>query len=340
MVGVLHLMTHDADLQAVRTSQALSRVTSEMEVTVRKIGGGGYYRDAVQAALSLRFGRGKLFDVIHAFDLSSLAAACCAPSAVVYGPSQPPGGSIPWLRAAMVYKNATAIATSAAMKAAMIRGNIPASRCEVIAPIMDSDHTPSLSRQATRSLLGIEPQDRVILTPGESVRSAAHALALHVASILHVFDPRYRLLVWGRGSSVGALSRLAAGLRQPGLLIAAESLAIRPLEFEELIPAADIALVTAPRFPAPLPLMLCMSGGLPIVGVATPALREFVADPASVDRVPNPSPRLLAKSIIDLFEEPSRLAHARPIRFDPTRAIQRHIALYRRAAGMARNQAV
>jgi hypothetical protein len=306
------------------------------------IGRGGYYRNAGRAALALRFGRGTLFDIVHAWCVPSVIAACGSPSPIVFSPSQPPTLAPRWLRMAMVYRNGTVIANTDAMKRALIGRGIPAFRCNLIPPAADVTRISSGQRHAIREMLGICDDDHVLLAPGESTRSAGHLLALHTTSILHVLDEKYRLLLWGRGNCASAVARLAGRLRQPRLLIAAEQKLRRHIPFEELLAAADVALVTSTALAPSLPIVQCLAAGLPIVAAENDATRELLGASQTAVIVTQPAPRLLAKATLDLIEDPARAAEMANValddaarRFDPGHATTSFFSLYRQLAGVA-----
>ena len=56
----------------------------------------------------------------------------------------------------------------------------------------------------------------------------------------------------------------------PDALRVAEQRLGRRVEFEELLPAADMVLVTRAGPVATLPIAICMAGALPIVATVTP----------------------------------------------------------------------
>jgi glycosyltransferase involved in cell wall biosynthesis len=343
MVQVLHLMGCQPDLQSERTSQTIRRAAGpDLEITIRMIGRGGYYLNAGRAALALRFGRGILFDIVHAWDEPSVIAACGSPSPIVFSPSRPPTLAPRWLRMAMVYRNGTVIANTHAMKRALIGRGIPAFRCNLIPPAVEVSRISSAQRDSIREVLGISDDDRVVLAPGESTRSAGHLLALHTLSILHVLDERYRLLLWGRGACAGAVARLAGRLRQPRLLIAAEQKLRRHIAFEDLLAAADVALVTSTALAPSLPIVQCLAAGLPIVAAENEATGELLGAGQTAVIVPQPAPRLLAKATLDLIEDPARAAEMANAaladavrRFDPRYATASYFSLYRQLAGVA-----
>jgi glycosyltransferase involved in cell wall biosynthesis len=346
MVQVLHLTSTTADLQSSHTAAAIRRAAdgahSDVHVTTRTIGRGGSYRHAGQAAISLRFGRGILFDVVHAFDARSLLAACAGPSPVVFSPSGPPPIAPAMLAAAMVYRNGTLIANSTALRRRLVAQGVPAPRCDVIPPPVDLGTIPDGRDESLREALGIARDDRIILAPGESTPSTGHGLALHATSILHVLDPRCRLLVWGRGAGLSRLRHLSKSLRQPEVLVVAEARLGRRIAFEQLLGAANLALITASSITPTLPIALCMAAGLPIVAGAAPVTSELLTDGTTASIAPSLKPRSIAQRVLQMIEDPTGASalgrgawSEASRRFDARLRADQFLSLYRQVAGVA-----
>lgn len=339
-------MSTAGSLHAERTSTLIRRfVPDGISITARSLGRGGVYRNVAHAAMSLRFGRGIPFDVIHAFDSSSLLAACAAPSPLVFSAPEFPASVPGWWRRAMVYRNGTAITTTAVHRRRLIAHGIPAPRCDVIPPPLDLQTLSVGPDPELRSSLGFSPEDRIILAPGESNRSAGHLLSLHAISILHVLDPRYRMLIWGRGQTVGRLERLARSFRQPQLLVVAERTIGRRIEFERLVRSADLALIASP-LPPVMATAMCMAAGLPIVSGLSPCCAELLDEGLTASLAPTFAPRLIAQRLLLAIENAetttqlgtyAQLVAGR--RFEPAQAVSRFVSLYRHAAGVSPKRA-
>src|SRR5439155_21530922 len=138
---------------------------------------------------------------------------------------------------------------------------------------------------------------------GESTRGAAHEEAVWACGILNVLDPRYKLLVWGRGERARKAARLGERLHQPHMVKLAEPLLRRELEFEQLLPATDACLVTAKGPVATLPIAICMAAGLPIISTVTYTVAELLEDRHTAVMVPRPAARLLARRLLDLKDD-------------------------------------
>src|SRR5438046_2280923 len=82
---------------------------------------------------------------------------------------------------------------------------------------------------------------------------------LGAAASLGVLDPRYGVIAWGRGAGVPALVHFAHSQKQPDLLIVSQRRLGRAVEFEELLPAADVILATPTGTVATLPVCIGMA---------------------------------------------------------------------------------
>jgi len=188
--------------------------------------------------------------------------------------------------------------------------------------------------------MGFSESDFVVLAPGESTPVANHRAAVHAVSILHVLDRSYRILLWGRGRDAPQMTWLARRLRQPSLVTLADRALGRSVDFEDLLAAADLALVTASAAAPTAPLAVCMAAGLPIAAAESTATSELLHDAKNAALVPS-RPRLLAKRVLELREDrvqATRLGRtaredARR-RFDPVRFVGEYQKLYECAAGI------
>jgi glycosyltransferase involved in cell wall biosynthesis len=147
--------------------------------------------------------------------------------------------------------------------------------------------------------------DIVLLAPGESTSDTAHRSSLWSAAILHFLDERYRLLTWGRGPSVASLTRFAQAGRHEWVLVRAEQQLRRTIDFEQIIPAADAAIVSAEALAPKLPLLICMAAGLPVVAAESAGADEFLKDNVTALIEPRSTPRRLAQRVLDLQSDSS-----------------------------------
>jgi glycosyltransferase involved in cell wall biosynthesis len=236
----------------------------------------------------------------------------------------------------MAVREVHVVTPSDTMRRAFVTRGVPVQRCHLIRPGVEFSKINRRRDPAFRMKLGIGADDYVLLASGESTREANHGLAVWAASILHVLDPRYRLLVWGRGPLIGQLERFARSTRQFNILAVAERALRRAVAFEELLPAADAVLVTATR-PAPtLPVAIAMAAGLPIVAVVSETMAELLEDRHTALMIGRPKPRVLAQRVLDLRADPglqwsiSDMARTEAYEyFSLTRFLNQHRAMYR-----------
>jgi glycosyltransferase involved in cell wall biosynthesis len=215
----------------------------------------------------------------------------------------------------------------------MLRRGAPSERILVICP--PADLAGTAGDRPLRQELGLGETDLVLLAPGESTRAAGHRDALWVASILHVLDPRWRLLIWGRGPDTDLLVRLAAKFHQPALLCVVERKLNRSVAFEELVSAADMVLFAPRAAPQVLPLLMCMAGGLPIVASARGRKVGCLQEGTSAAVVGGNSPKLLAARLLALAADTSARqslaenARQAASQFTPERFVEEYRRLYR-----------
>jgi glycosyltransferase involved in cell wall biosynthesis len=318
MIRVLQLLEQNADFQTRRLVSSLTAgLNGDLLSFATTIGPGGDLRGFWDAASWLA---GERAEVIHAWGIRPLlAAAMFSDARIVYTPSTTTQGKSKW--ADWIGKRRD---IQIVMHCAQSRTNrIPPHKLQLI-PIGIST-PPSFINRKVRAELGITADDFVVLAPGESTRQAEHHLALWTVAILHELHPSWKLLIWGRGELADEISRMAARLGRPRLVLTA-----REKEFEDLPSAADVALVTA-RDAAPLmATALCMAGGLPIV-----ATNSWLADGRNALVVADRAPRTLAQRLLDLRNNAvlaKKLAESAQndaaATWNMTRFLNRHQALY------------
>jgi glycosyltransferase involved in cell wall biosynthesis len=301
MIRILHIHEHEADLETQRGVEALQQgLGAEFSSEMRTIGRGGTWRDVAGGAAALRRERGE-FDLIHAWGGAALTiAALGARAPIVLGTtSGMRAGTVRWLRAVMDYRAVEVICPTSTMQRALLTRGVSPQRCHLIRPGVDFARVKSRRDVELRTRLGFADNERVILGIGESTRAAAHAHAAWAVGILHVADPRQRLLLWGRGPLVQQVRRLALAWKLKNLM------SIWPeAEFEQLTTVADVALVSARGAVSTLPISITMASSLPIVATVTRTVSELLEDRHTALMAPPHNPRLLARRILDLEEEP------------------------------------
>lgn len=338
MVRVLHLRSEPSDEQSRRLSELLAReAPPDIAIERRTIGRGGSYRSLLDATLRLRREL-RRFDVLHVWDALGLSTAR-------------------WLNAPRVVANLTTLANhrpwsspagahwvcSTPYQHALIRDHLRGqARCSLIEPGVTAAEASGSARGTLRAQLGLAEDDRVLLAPGESTREAGHAHAVWVTSMLHIIDPRYKLLIAGTGPYAPAARKMAEALNRPELLRVATDGGVNG----SLLPAADAALFTPTGEPPMLPVIDCMAAGLPIVTTDHPALRGFFTDGKGLLLAEWKKAPAIARRVLELFERhgliESMAAQARAVaagRFGARELVERYLRVYQELAGQVHGAA-
>ena len=341
MIQVLHLLSRSCGPRIAPASGAIRRLNfSGLSIAAHTIGRGGDYSNLVHAAAALRFGRGANFDVVHVWDELAFGAAVAGPLPVVLGAPESGAVAAGWLKTAATYRDIRVVVDTAAARETLCRRGLPRDRCHLAAPAIDLSHFGPPRDPQLRAELGFCGDEYVVLAPGESTLVAHHATALHAISILHVMDGRFRMLIWGRGKCAKPAVTLASKLCQPRLITLAEERLGRAVEPGKLTSVADLALFTGSQNASVQPLACCMAAGLPLVASATRSTLELLEPDRTAIVVP-PAPRLLAESVLHLWENPEsavQLGQAARTdaahRFDAIRLAADYERIYHRAAGL------
>jgi glycosyltransferase involved in cell wall biosynthesis len=303
MPRVLHLSDVLADFSAGHAAASLvQHAVDEFRIESRTIGRGGDYRNPATAVFAMRGEVAGAFDVVHVFSFAALWVALFAGAGrIIFSPVQLlPRRSIRWLAAAMKRRDIRLVCTSETEQRIDVQHGIDPRRCTLIPPGVAVEPAHSRRDPALRQALGLADEDYVLLAPGETTRQAGHREALWATGLLHVLDPRYRLLIWGRGAKVQSCANLAGKLNQARALVMAEQTLGRKIEFAGLLPAAD-AVLFAPGGPTPvLPLALCMGAGLPIVATRAPGFGNLLKDGDNCMLAPQRSSRMLAQRVVEM----------------------------------------
>jgi len=345
MPRLLLLHDHAPTLQTQRAVSALaSRPAPGLEVTLRTLGAGGDDLNPLSAAWRLR-GLAREYDLIHVFGHRPFAPAAFAPfRTILYTPTQTPARPhLRFLLAVAQYRDLHVICPTVTLHRRCVTAGLDPDRCHLIRPGVDFSriHSPRdhARRSPLRAALGFDDSHHVLLLPGESTNNAGHDQAAWAAGILKFLDDRVRLLFWGRGPRAKPLAQLAHQTNQRELITSAEQRLGRRIDFEELLPAADTALVTAIGPVDTLPIAQCMAAALPMVATVTPTVAELLEDRHSAMMCAPGIPRLVARRIVELRADRSLrqklidTARTEAYEFFPqTRFVKEHQALYERVA--------
>jgi glycosyltransferase involved in cell wall biosynthesis len=307
MLGVLHLYPARCDFQTERSVELLSRVSNNgVSKAAMSIGPGGDFTNLPQAIIAMRSSRGPQSHIVHAWGPAELiAAAASSASRIIFSPQSPVNRSwLPWINFVLRRRSVKIVFPSATLRDSFIERGMVGGDCQVIPPGVDLDRLCEPDAHLGADL-GFAESDLVLLAPGESTSEAAHRSSIWSTAILHFLDERYRLLIWGRGPCIESLRRFTRSGRHEKVLVQAEQRLERAIDFEQIIPAANAAIVSAGALAPMLPIFICMAAGLPIVAAKTPATDEFLKDNVTALIEPTSTPRRLAQRVLDLQSDSS-----------------------------------
>lgn len=304
MVRVVHVVDDGADFETQRGVEHLSReLGSGLEARVMSIGGRGTWRNVPAAILGLRNVTDA--DVIHAWGTRALTAAAIGSRVRVLHTATPElrEKSVRWLRAIMEHRDVQVVTSTATQRRMLLTRGIAPDRCHLLRPGVAFNRVRRRRDRDLRTALGFSDHDVVLLAVGESTDPANHRAATWSASILHVLDERYKLLIWGRGEGTSAVRAFPRQQRLPQLMAIAEDRLSRSVEFESLLPAADVVLNTPAAPSSTLPLAICMAAGLPIVSTVTYTVGELLEDRHTALMVSKPVPKAIAQRVLQLRDD-------------------------------------
>ena len=304
MIRVLQILEVDADFQTQRGAAGLARALGAgFHVETRRLGRGGYQNRAA-AVLALR--AEAHFDIVHAWGTAALTTAAMASrKPIVYSPlPEVRRRDVSWTRAVMDYRHVEVVCAGATLRRLHVERGVPLERCHLIRPGVEFGKIRRRRDAALRAKLGFGDGDHVLLAAGESTRAAANTDATWASSILHILDPKYKLLLWGRGEQAAKAKHLGNALGDVRLATLAEP-ALGRVDFEDLLPAADTVLVSSIGATATLPISIAMAAGLPIISTVTYTTSELLEDRHTALMTVPGVPRRLARRVLDLHEDGS-----------------------------------
>lgn len=152
----------------------------------------------------------------------------------------------------------------------------PASRVEVIRNAVDTSRseTPPRLRQELRTEWGVAPHDPVIIQVARLNRLKDHVTALRMMELVTQRLHRARLVLVGDGEERPALEQLARqlGLERQVIFFGERS------DVADILPAADLFLLTSITEGIPLTLIEAMAAGLPCVTTDVGGNGEVLVD--------------------------------------------------------------
>lgn len=305
MRRICHLHATTAGYEAHRTArQLVDRLGEPFAAQVRTVGRGGDHAGFIRGRRALRSGA---WDIVHAWDCPSLMAALLsgAPGLVVTPPADDARRVIRLARAATAHRSVQMVCPTATLHRQAVEQGMAVENCHLIRPGVDFAQVRGRRDRELRRELGFDEQDIVLLAAGESTSAAAHELAVWAMSILRVVHKGYRLLLWGRGPAGDEVARFTAGIGDRTSARFAETHLRRPINFEQLLGAADIVLVTARGAVDTLSIATAMAAGLPIISTATPTASELLEDRHTALMITQPQARQIAQRVVDLRSDTS-----------------------------------
>jgi glycosyltransferase involved in cell wall biosynthesis len=306
MSRVLHLHPARCDFQTARSLDLLvKKLSSEISMAALSFGPGGDFGNPLEAILRLRFAHeARTAQIAHAWGPAELLVAVAAGfPRIIFSPQAKPHQKWwPWINRLVRRRPVEIVCPTAWMRDLFISRGASADRCRVIYPAIDMSRLNGFD-PGLRTRLGLADSDMVLLAPGESAREARHGASLWAAAILNVLDPKWRLLVWGRGPMIGSLEQFARSSKLNGVLINAERRLGEPIDFERIVSVADAALVFSEPAVAVLPVGISMAAGLPVIASETLELREFLQGDINALVEPSTNPRRLAQQTLALSQD-------------------------------------
>jgi len=158
---------------------------------------------------------------------------------------------------------------------------IAESRCGLHEPRIRSPRLSVGDRASLRAALGLSHDDRVALLPGAETRGSGHLHALWAAVLVHVLDPRLHVLSWGAGPAADRVRERARRLGYPSMLRVATDRAPHAT-FDDLLTAADVALVGDGDAPPLVSIAQALADDLPVLLPPTPRFESFRGHPRAV----------------------------------------------------------
>ena len=311
MPRVLHLLSLAADAQTRRVQATLAdRLGTEFPGDTRTLGPGGDHRHAAGAAAAVRQSDA---DVVVAWGTPALLAAAMAgrQRPVLFAPDHYLGPKpLRWVRTLLDWAGGHMVCPTDAQRRAAVTRGVPDDRCHVVRPGVDFGRVRQAvaNRQQLRAELGLTDDDRVLVAPGESSWAAGHERAVWTCGILHILDPRYKIVIQGRGVRAAAAVHLAGKLKQAGMMVNAEARLRRPIPADDLVAVADAAVLAPTGVVPTLPILSAMAAGVPCVSVVTYATSELLEDRHTALMVGTDAPKPFGRRIMDVAADPALAA--------------------------------
>lgn len=303
MTRVLHLRDAVADYETELGSEQLTRGGAGV---VHTLGRGGEYSNPFMAVLKLRKEVAD-FDLIHAWGEQALTlAALATKKKVIYSPTRFPNlNARRWLRATVGVRDVQIVCPTDTMRRSLVQTGVPIERCHLVRPGLEFSRLHKRRNEQLRKELNLAKDDVVIIPCGEHTEGSGHHLGILSGTVLHVYNPKYKLLMWGRGNK-HELERRFCSLMLPNKYITfATDKFGNSFTYEQLLSAADLVFVTADAPVPTLTMAITMASTVPIVATVSRTVSELLEDRHNCLMVTQPRARLVAKKSLDILEDKS-----------------------------------
>jgi glycosyltransferase involved in cell wall biosynthesis len=308
MIRVLHLLDRHPDYSSQTAVAQLTREPSSADIIT--VGRGGTYTNPWIGTLRLRQ-RGAPCDLIHAWGMQPLTTAALGSNRpIVFSPNRYPTSSdLRWLRAVMSVRDVHVVCDSDTLRRGFVEKGVPIEHCHLIRPGVDFAlvNRRRTDTEALREKLGFGPEAVIVLACGECVRGSNQQATILTATVLNVYDPKFKLLVWGRGPITQGSRRFASLMLPRNFIRFGTSWLGKGIMFEQLLPLASAMFITADHPVPTLPIATAMAAGVPIVAVVSPTVAELLEDRHTALMHFEPRARILARKALEIVEEDAHL---------------------------------
>lgn len=303
MASVLHLLNRHPDYQTQTAIAQLTRDTSGD--SLRTLGRSGDYSTLFDGLLRFR-SHASPFQLIHAWGADALRlAALAGGKPILYSPDRFPSRyDTRWLRAVMGVRDVQVLASTQTMHRTLVQRGVPIERCHLVRPGVDFSRINRRRNDQLRDKLGFDSDAVIILACGECLRGANQNATILAATVLNMYDARYKLLVWERGPMTESAKRFASLMLPRNFIRFSGKWLGRDLTYEQLLPLADLVMVTADAPIPTLSIAISMAAALPIIATVTPTVAELLEDHHTALMVPESRSRLLARRVLALRDDP------------------------------------
>ena len=195
----------------------------------------------------------------------------------------------------------------------LIRGGLADSIVHVLPPAGRPLDDLAERRRRTRAALEVGPAECLVISLADMTSADGHRLAAWAYAMIREIRSGVRLVVPGCGRCEGVVRHFARTIgHAPDILLTGHRYCQ-----DDLLAAADVAMLLSPRGPCAGDLAAAMAAGAPILASATADARECTDDGACALLTPPADPRPASAALLKLVED-------RPRAEQLARAARRH----------------